>query len=189
MTRRWPGSPGSSTPPTSPRTWIRIRSARACWRSAPAAWTWKPTTRQCWPAGRSSTTPSMPPAPPTSTLPRRARAPGRAAGMPEPPAPAPQQGTPAPQDATQAPREGADAGQPSEPETARPPGFGSFVRYFLGLGTWGFGGPIATVGYMQRDLVERRNWMTRADFLDGVALGQAMPGPLAAQVAMWVGFL
>jgi chromate transporter len=73
--------------------------------------------------------------------------------------------------------------------TARPPGFASFVRYFLGLGTWGFGGPIASVGYMQRDLVERRHWMTRADFVDGVALGQTMPGPLAAQVAMWVGFL
>jgi chromate transporter len=79
------------------------------------------------------------------------------------------------------------AGQ--EPTIAHPPGFGSFIRYFLGLGTWGFGGPIATVGYMQRDLVERRNWMTRADFLDGVALGQTMPGPLAAQVAMWVGYL
>jgi chromate transporter len=109
--------------------------------------------------------------------------------MTDSPAPAPQQGTPASQDAPQAPREGADAGQPSEPEVARPPGFGSFVRYFLGLGTWGFGGPIATVGYMQRDLVERRHWMTRADFVDGVALGQTMPGPLAAQVAMWVGYL
>jgi len=76
-----------------------------------------------------------------------------------------------------------------EPGIANAPSFGSFVRYFLGLGTWGFGGPIATVGYMQRDLVERRNWMTRADFLDGVALGQTMPGPLAAQVAMWVGYL
>src|ERR671936_868922 len=58
--------------------------------------------------------------------------------------------------------------------------FARFVRYFLGLGTWGFGGPIATVGYMQRDLVERRRWLTREDFLDGVALGQTMPGPLAA---------
>lgn len=77
----------------------------------------------------------------------------------------------------------------SEPAVAHPPGFASFVRYFLGLGTWGFGGPIATVGYMQRDLVERRHWMTRADFVDGVALGQTMPGPLAAQVAMWVGYL
>src|SRR5258708_4486133 len=42
---------------------------------------------------------------------------------------------------------------------------------------------------MQRDLVERRQWMDRRDFLDGVALGQTMPGPLAAQVAMWVGYL
>lgn len=63
------------------------------------------------------------------------------------------------------------------------------LGYFLGLGTLGFGGPIATVGYMQRDLVERRGWLDRQDFLDGVALGQTMPGPLAAQVAMWVGFL
>src|SRR5437016_1653550 len=67
--------------------------------------------------------------------------------------------------------------------------FARFVRYFLGLGTWGFGGPIATVGYMQRDLVEQRAWVSRRDFLDGVALGQTMPGPLAAQVAMWVGYL
>jgi chromate transporter len=63
------------------------------------------------------------------------------------------------------------------------------LRYFLGLGTWGFGGPIATVGYMQRDLVERRSWLSERDFLDGVALGQTMPGPLAAQVVMWVGYL
>jgi chromate transporter len=66
---------------------------------------------------------------------------------------------------------------------------GAFLRYFLGLGTWGFGGPIATVGYMQRDLVERNGWLSRQDFVDGVALGQTMPGPLAAQVVMWLGFL
>ncbi|GAA2577605.1 chromate transporter [Dactylosporangium fulvum] len=65
----------------------------------------------------------------------------------------------------------------------------TYLRYFLGLGTWGFGGPIATVGYMQRDLVERRTWLSRRDFLDGVALGQTMPGPLAAQVVMWLGYL
>jgi len=65
----------------------------------------------------------------------------------------------------------------------------SFLAYFAGLGTWGFGGPIASVGYMQRDLVERRAWISRKDFLDGVALGQTMPGPLAAQVVMWLGFL
>ena len=73
-------------------------------------------------------------------------------------------------------------------ERHRPP-LRAFLRYFLGLGTWGFGGPIATVGYMQRDLVEDRNWLERQDFLDGVALGQTMPGPLAAQVSMWVGYL
>jgi chromate transporter len=67
--------------------------------------------------------------------------------------------------------------------------FRDLLRYFLGLGTWGFGGPIATVGYMQRDLVESRRWMDRSTFLDGVALGQTMPGPLAAQVAMWVGYV
>ena len=67
--------------------------------------------------------------------------------------------------------------------------FRRFLLYFLGLGTWGFGGPIATVGYMQRDLVEDRQWLARQDMLDGIALGQTMPGPLAAQVAMWVGYL
>jgi chromate transporter len=75
-----------------------------------------------------------------------------------------------------------------EPTTLEPT-FSTLLRYFVGLGTWGFGGPIATVGYMQRDLVERRRWMDRGTFLDGVALGQTMPGPLAAQVAMWVGYV
>jgi chromate transporter len=84
---------------------------------------------------------------------------------------------------------------PADPSPTQPSASQSHPRlrrvlgYFLGLGTWGFGGPIATVGYMQRDLVERRGWLDRQDFLDGVALGQTMPGPLAAQVAMWVGFL
>jgi chromate transporter len=63
------------------------------------------------------------------------------------------------------------------------------VAYFLGLGSWGFGGPIALVGYMQRDLVERKGWLERQDFLDGLALGQTMPGPLAAQLAVWAGYL
>jgi chromate transporter len=72
---------------------------------------------------------------------------------------------------------------------AAAPSFGAVLRYFLGLGTWGFGGPIATVGYMQRDLVEKRKWLSERDFLNGVALGQTMPGPLAAQVVMWVGFI
>jgi len=81
------------------------------------------------------------------------------------------------------PREG------SEPGEFRRIAMGKLLRYYLWLGTLGFGGPIATVGYMQRDLVERRGWLSREDFLNGVALGQTMPGPLAAQVSMWVGYL
>ena len=79
-----------------------------------------------------------------------------------------------------------DQANSAPPEKVR---FRRFLGYFLSLGAFGFGGPIATVGYMQRDLVERRRWLDREDFLNGVALGQTMPGPLAAQVAMWVGFL
>jgi chromate transporter len=78
---------------------------------------------------------------------------------------------------------------PQRPAGPHRPGLRRLLGYFLGLGTWGFGGPIATVGYMQRDLVERRGWLDRHDFLNGVALGQTMPGPLAAQVAMWIGYL
>ncbi len=78
---------------------------------------------------------------------------------------------------------------PEGEQKAQPPPFRAFLRYFLGLGTWGFGGPIATVGYMQRDLVEKRMWLSEREFLNGVALGQTMPGPLAAQVVMWVGFI
>lgn len=81
-----------------------------------------------------------------------------------------------------------NAGEDAPPKTVR---FSlmDLVRYFLQLGTIGFGGPIATVGYMQRDLVEQRRWIDERDLLDGIALGQTMPGPLAAQVVMWVGFL
>ncbi len=81
-----------------------------------------------------------------------------------------------------------EQGEASPPDLRSVP-MRRLLAYFLGLGTWGFGGPIASVGYMQRDLVERRKWLSRQDFLDGVALGQTMPGPLAAQVVMWLGFL
>jgi chromate transporter len=63
------------------------------------------------------------------------------------------------------------------------------VRYFLKLGGLGFGGPIALVGYMQRDLVEQRRWFSEEEFRQALAVGQTMPGPLAAQVAMWFGYL
>jgi len=63
------------------------------------------------------------------------------------------------------------------------------VAYFFKLGASGFGGPIALVGYMQRDLVEQRGWYSEQEFQQGVAVAQMMPGPLGAQVAMWLGFL
>ncbi len=63
------------------------------------------------------------------------------------------------------------------------------LDYFLRLGTFGFGGPIALAGYMQRDLVEARRWVSRADYLEGLAFSQLSPGPLAAQLAMYIGWL
>ncbi|MDT5257190.1 MAG: chromate transporter [Mycobacterium sp.] len=87
------------------------------------------------------------------------------------------------------PPDNIDEAAPAPADPAPQVGFGRVLRYFARLGTIGFGGPIAVVGYMQRDLVEQRGWIDRRDFLDGVALGQTMPGPLAAQVAMWVGYL
>ncbi|OLC56191.1 MAG: hypothetical protein AUH85_07075 [Chloroflexi bacterium 13_1_40CM_4_68_4] len=63
------------------------------------------------------------------------------------------------------------------------------ASYFLRLGTFGFGGPIALAGYMQRDLVERRGWFTQEEYLQGLAVSQTLPGPLAAQLAMWLGYV
>jgi chromate transporter len=63
------------------------------------------------------------------------------------------------------------------------------LLYFLRLGTTGFGGPIALAGAMQRDLVETRGWFTREDYLRGLALAQLAPGPLAAQLAMYLGWV
>src|SRR4051794_30499493 len=61
--------------------------------------------------------------------------------------------------------------------------------YFLRLGSSGFGGPIALAGYMRRDLVEGRGWYTEDEYAQGLAIAQTMPGPLAAQLAMWLGYL
>ena len=63
------------------------------------------------------------------------------------------------------------------------------IRYFAKLGGSGFGGPIALVGYMHRDLVEERGWYTEDEYRQGLAIGQTFPGPLAAQTAMWLGYL
>ena len=63
------------------------------------------------------------------------------------------------------------------------------VRYMMALGTWGFGGPVALAGYMYRDLVEQRRWITDTDYKEGLALAQLMPGPLAAQLAIYLGYV
>src|SRR5450759_3200010 len=63
------------------------------------------------------------------------------------------------------------------------------VKYALRLGTLGFGGPVALVGYMHRDLVENRKWISETDYKEGLALAQLMPGPLAAQLMMYLGYV
>jgi chromate transporter len=63
------------------------------------------------------------------------------------------------------------------------------VRYFLYLGSAGFGGPVALVEYMHRDLVEQRHWITEAEYREGLALANLSPGPLAAQLAIYIGFV
>src|SRR5437016_4868901 len=65
---------------------------------------------------------------------------------------------------------------------------GPLVGYFLKLGTIGFGGPVALVGFMHRDLVEQRRWMTEDTYKLSLALAQIMPGPLAAQTAIAIGY-
>lgn len=66
---------------------------------------------------------------------------------------------------------------------------GQLTQYFLQLGTSGFGGPIALVGYMHRDLVEGRKWITESEYQEGLALAQVAPGPLAAQLAFYLGYV
>lgn len=63
------------------------------------------------------------------------------------------------------------------------------IFYMLRLGAFGFGGPVALVGYMHRDLVESRKWVSEADYKEGLALSQLAPGPLAAQLAIYLGYV
>src|SRR5215475_4380330 len=65
----------------------------------------------------------------------------------------------------------------------------ALLLYFPRLGALGFGGPIALVGYMQKDLVEERKWVSKEDYLEGLAFSQLWPGPLAAQLAKYIGWL
>src|SRR5882672_1701809 len=77
----------------------------------------------------------------------------------------------------------------STPDVPTRPPLRALLLYFLRLGALGFGGPIALVGYMQRDLVEQRKWVSREDYLEGLAFSQMCPGPLAAQLAKYFGWL
>lgn len=71
---------------------------------------------------------------------------------------------------------------------AEPP-LREFLLYFLHLGALGFGGPIALAGHMQKGLVEEPGWVSRQDYMEGLAFSQLSPGPLAAQLAMKLGWV
>ncbi|HWO41487.1 MAG TPA: chromate transporter, partial [Candidatus Eisenbacteria bacterium] len=85
---------------------------------------------------------------------------------------------------------GDSAGEPRNRENTeeRKIGLWPLTRYFLKLGTIGFGGPVALVGFMHRDLVEQRHWITEDTYKLSLALAQIMPGPLAAQTAIAIGY-
>jgi len=79
---------------------------------------------------------------------------------------------------------------PISPDFAVPAySLSQLVSYFLRLGSLGFGGPVALVGYMHRDLVEGRKWITEGEYKEGLTLAQIMPGPLAAQLAIYLGYV
>jgi chromate transporter len=63
------------------------------------------------------------------------------------------------------------------------------VRYFLRLGFLGFGGPVALVGQMERELVDDRKWPTKEQMREAIAICQSLPGPLAIQVGIYISYL
>lgn len=67
-------------------------------------------------------------------------------------------------------------------------GLKQLILYFLKLGSIGFGGPIALVASMQKELVDERSWFSQETFKEGMALSQLAPGPLAAQLAVYLGW-
>jgi len=66
---------------------------------------------------------------------------------------------------------------------------GELVRYYLRLGSIGFGGPVALVGQMERELVGDRKWLTKEEMREGIAVCQSLPGPLAIQVGIWISYI
>ncbi len=63
------------------------------------------------------------------------------------------------------------------------------VRYYLRLGLLGFGGPVALVGQMERELVGDKKWLTKDEMREGIAVCQSLPGPLAIQVGIWISYI
>ena len=76
----------------------------------------------------------------------------------------------------------------SEQPPARVP-IRDLVLYYLRLGLLGFGGPVALVGQMERELVAERKWLTREEMREGIAVCQSLPGPLAIQVGIWISYI
>src|SRR6476620_6736183 len=77
----------------------------------------------------------------------------------------------------------------TEPEAVPPGRIAEVVPYFLRLGLVGFGGPVALVGQMERELVQQRKWLTKEQMREAIAICQSMPGPLAIQVGVYVSYL
>jgi chromate transporter len=73
--------------------------------------------------------------------------------------------------------------------TTEPGRIGELVRYFLRLGCLGFGGPVALVGQMERELVDGKQWLTKEQMREAIAICQSLPGPLAIQVGVYVSYL
>src|SRR6266850_3747069 len=63
------------------------------------------------------------------------------------------------------------------------------VRYYLRLGLVGFGGPVALVGQMEREMVGEKKWLTKEEMREGIAVCQSLPGPLAIQVGIWISYI
>src|SRR4051812_23918470 len=70
----------------------------------------------------------------------------------------------------------------------QPPSLSAMVRYFLKLGALGFGGPVVLCEHMRRDLVDEKYWITSQEYSEGFALSQLAPGPLATQLAIYLGW-
>jgi chromate transporter len=77
----------------------------------------------------------------------------------------------------------------ADPAVVRRVPIRDLVRYYLRLGLLGFGGPVALVGQMEREMVGGKGWVTKEEMREGIAVCQSLPGPLAIQVGIWLSYL